>query len=318
MRCSLSCHARSPDCRACHRPPDGGRFWAGLGPATHEAPRERRAASCAAAARGRVRIPGGTFVMGVDRRRRWPTPRPLRARGARHGMPSRRGSSRSCARRGIAHPVTLSTLRAGPHRGDRRRLRRMRRRPGRAQPAELGRRPAVHAARLPGHARALGRRGRLLPLGRRTAADRGGVGVRRARNRRPRVPLGRRLQPAPGQPRRRGPTTAPTRPTASSGLAPVGSFPDGATPLGLLDMAGNVAEWVADLLEIDKTGDPVGYGDEPEVDPLPHTTGGGSHVVRGGSFAGRRHVAEDDRAGLRSGAPAGRRGSASAARPPPR
>ncbi len=32
-----------------------------------------------------------------------------------------------------------------------------------------------------------------------------------------------------------------------AGLAPVGSFPDGATPLGLLDMAGNVAEWVADV-----------------------------------------------------------------------
>jgi formylglycine-generating enzyme required for sulfatase activity len=69
-----------------------------------------------------------------------------------------------------------------------------------------------------------------------------------------------------------------------AGLAPVGSFPDGATPLGLLDMAGNVAEWVADLLEFDKSFDPIGYGDEPEVDPPPHTTGGGPHIVRGGSF----------------------------------
>jgi len=68
------------------------------------------------------------------------------------------------------------------------------------------------------------------------------------------------------------------------GLAPVGSFPDGATPLGLLDMAGNVAEWVADLLDIDKFGNPVGYGDDAQVDPPPRTTGGGPHIVRGGSY----------------------------------
>jgi formylglycine-generating enzyme required for sulfatase activity len=68
------------------------------------------------------------------------------------------------------------------------------------------------------------------------------------------------------------------------GIAPVGSFPDGATPTGLLDMAGNVAEWVADVLEIDASGRPVGYSQEPQVDPRPKTTGGGFHVVRGGSF----------------------------------
>ncbi len=69
------------------------------------------------------------------------------------------------------------------------------------------------------------------------------------------------------------------------GLAPVGSFPDGATPLGLLDMAGNVAEWVADVFPMDPTtGRPLGYEDKPEVDPKPKTTGGGLHVLRGGSF----------------------------------
>jgi len=67
-------------------------------------------------------------------------------------------------------------------------------------------------------------------------------------------------------------------------LAPVGSFPDGATPLGLLDMAGNAAEWVADVLEFDTSGHPVGYDDTPQVDPKPKTAGGGFHVVRGGSF----------------------------------
>jgi formylglycine-generating enzyme required for sulfatase activity len=67
------------------------------------------------------------------------------------------------------------------------------------------------------------------------------------------------------------------------GVAPVGSFPDGATPEGLLDMAGNVAEWVADELELDASGRPVGYAPEPQFDPPP-TASGGPHVLRGGSF----------------------------------
>jgi formylglycine-generating enzyme required for sulfatase activity len=67
-------------------------------------------------------------------------------------------------------------------------------------------------------------------------------------------------------------------------LAPVGSFPDGATPLGLLDMAGNAAEWVADVLEFDAEGHAVGYAAESEVDPKPKVSGGGFHVVRGGSY----------------------------------
>jgi formylglycine-generating enzyme required for sulfatase activity len=68
------------------------------------------------------------------------------------------------------------------------------------------------------------------------------------------------------------------------GLAPVGSFPDGATPLGVLDMAGNAAEWVADVFELDKFGDPVGYADDAVVNPPAKTAGGGPHIVRGGSF----------------------------------
>lgn len=51
-------------------------------------------------------------------------------------------------------------------------------------------------------------------------------------------------------------------------LAPVGSFPDGATPEGVLDLAGNAAEWTADAYT------PT-YG-------APATT---ERVVRGGSFA---------------------------------
>jgi formylglycine-generating enzyme required for sulfatase activity len=69
-----------------------------------------------------------------------------------------------------------------------------------------------------------------------------------------------------------------------AGLAPVGSFPDGATPAGLLDMAGNVAEWVADVYELDRFGRPVGYAEKSEVNPSPKATGGGFHVVRGGSY----------------------------------
>jgi formylglycine-generating enzyme len=67
-------------------------------------------------------------------------------------------------------------------------------------------------------------------------------------------------------------------------LAPVGSFRDGATPQGLLDMAGNVSEWVADVLELDAAGRPVGYPGDAVVDPKPAATSGGFHVVRGGSF----------------------------------
>jgi sulfatase modifying factor 1 len=67
------------------------------------------------------------------------------------------------------------------------------------------------------------------------------------------------------------------------GLAPVGSFPDGATPLGVFDLAGNAAEWVADVLEYDGAGRPLGYEPTAQVDPRPKAVGG-YHVVRGGSF----------------------------------
>jgi formylglycine-generating enzyme required for sulfatase activity len=50
-------------------------------------------------------------------------------------------------------------------------------------------------------------------------------------------------------------------------LAPVGSFPDGATPEGILDLAGNAAEWCADAFTPD-------YGSPATSD----------RSVRGGSF----------------------------------
>ncbi|MEZ4371693.1 MAG: SUMF1/EgtB/PvdO family nonheme iron enzyme [Polyangiaceae bacterium] len=57
-------------------------------------------------------------------------------------------------------------------------------------------------------------------------------------------------------------------------LAPVGSYPSGATPQGVLDLAGNVAEWVNDY-----------YGPYPETPQKnPHGTGAGPRIARGGHY----------------------------------
>jgi formylglycine-generating enzyme required for sulfatase activity len=55
-------------------------------------------------------------------------------------------------------------------------------------------------------------------------------------------------------------------------LAPVGAFPAGRTPDGLLDLAGNVAEWQADAYR------------ERYDDPVPEPSEATRRVVRGGSF----------------------------------
>lgn len=66
------------------------------------------------------------------------------------------------------------------------------------------------------------------------------------------------------------------------GLAPVGSFPDGATANGVLDLAGNVGEWVFDYYERDEQQ--FGYGRGAKTNPTGPTSGGDyGHVIRGGS-----------------------------------
>jgi sulfatase modifying factor 1 len=65
-------------------------------------------------------------------------------------------------------------------------------------------------------------------------------------------------------------------------LAPVGSFPAGVTPEGIYDLAGNVAEWVADryapTYDVGEVRDPHGPG----------VGGSNLRVVRGGSYAQAR------------------------------
>ncbi len=60
-------------------------------------------------------------------------------------------------------------------------------------------------------------------------------------------------------------------------LAPVGSFPSGASPHGLLDVAGNVWEWTSDFY------DPLSYRGGLDVDPR-GAQAGGERVIRGGSW----------------------------------
>lgn len=63
-------------------------------------------------------------------------------------------------------------------------------------------------------------------------------------------------------------------------VAPVGSFPDGASPEGVLDLAGNALEWVADRAAEDRAGYPFARAVDPRGPPV-----GTERVVRGGSFA---------------------------------
>jgi serine/threonine-protein kinase len=60
-------------------------------------------------------------------------------------------------------------------------------------------------------------------------------------------------------------------------LAPVGSFPSGASPYGILDMAGNAWEWVSDWYS-------NGYYRSSSSSNPEGPSSGSMHVIRGGSF----------------------------------
>lgn len=64
------------------------------------------------------------------------------------------------------------------------------------------------------------------------------------------------------------------------GPAPVGSFPNGASPFGVMDMAGNAAEWVADRYAADY------YRRSPVLNPA-GPDAGQRRVLRGGSWRDR-------------------------------
>jgi formylglycine-generating enzyme required for sulfatase activity len=65
---------------------------------------------------------------------------------------------------------------------------------------------------------------------------------------------------------------------SARGTAPVGSYPSDASPYGALDMAGNVAEWVADWYLDDI------YAEMPDRNPR-NEVGSAVKVVRGGSWS---------------------------------
>ena len=65
----------------------------------------------------------------------------------------------------------------------------------------------------------------------------------------------------------------------SSRTAPVGSYPGGASGLGLLDMAGNVSEWTADWY------DGSYYQTAPPRNPKGPEASTGTKAVRGGSWS---------------------------------
>jgi formylglycine-generating enzyme required for sulfatase activity len=66
-------------------------------------------------------------------------------------------------------------------------------------------------------------------------------------------------------------------PVSAGDTMAVGSFPQNASPVGALDMAGNVVEWVADWYKADF------YATSPELNPTGPETGS-TKAMRGGSF----------------------------------
>lgn len=79
-------------------------------------------------------------------------------------------------------------------------------------------------------------------------------------------------------------------------VAPVGSYPLGASPDGVLDMAGNVWEWTADLVDDGST-----WAEDVRIDPQ-GADSGGARVARGGAWSSSPDLL---RSATRIGVPAG-------------
>lgn len=92
------------------------------------------------------------------------------------------------------------------------------------------------------------------------------------------------LAAAPGRSLPSPPSEDPTPERAHfgglrEGTAAVGAHPAGASPYGILDLAGNVWEWCEDV------NDEAFYADGPSHNPcLRRATGRPTYVMRGGSF----------------------------------
>ena len=126
------------------------------------------------------------------------------------------------------------------------------------------------------HLRLVARCARILQVGRRAAAHRGGVGEGRSAGARwPHLAVGQ-----PGAEQR-----AVQLQHDRGGHDAGGRYPDGVSPYGLLDMAGNVWEWTSSLWGKDANKPEFGYPydakDGRENLNAPDTV---LRVLRGGSF----------------------------------